>query len=73
MAHLNREMGHQRSGKLPDEGERIEVADWLRAHGGVITAAPSADQLMAATTAPYRVASMPWPMTMQSKRSCPPR
>lgn len=36
------------SGNLLYEGERIEVADWLRAHGWIVTAAPSAEELMAA-------------------------
>jgi methyltransferase (TIGR00027 family) len=36
------------SGNLLYEEERTEVADWLRAHGWVVTAAPSAHELMAA-------------------------
>jgi methyltransferase (TIGR00027 family) len=36
------------SGNLLYEGERIEVADWLRAHAWIVTAAPSAHELMAA-------------------------
>jgi methyltransferase (TIGR00027 family) len=35
------------SGNLLYEGERTEVADWLRAHGWIVTAAPSAEELMA--------------------------
>jgi len=36
------------SGNLLYEEERTEVADWLRTHGWVVTAATSADALMAA-------------------------
>jgi O-methyltransferase involved in polyketide biosynthesis len=37
------------SGNLLYEGERTEVVDWLRAHGWAVTAATSADDLMAAS------------------------
>ena len=38
------------SGDLLYEGERTEVADWLRAHGWAITAATGAEDLMAANS-----------------------
>jgi methyltransferase (TIGR00027 family) len=37
------------SGNLLYEGERTEVVDWLQAHGWTVTAATSADDLMAAS------------------------
>ena len=40
------------SGNLLYEEERTEVADWLRAHGWIVTAAPSAHELMAANNRP---------------------
>ena len=40
------------SGNLLYDEERTEVPDWLRAHGWAVTAATSADELMAANNRP---------------------
>jgi methyltransferase (TIGR00027 family) len=40
------------SGNLLYEGDRIEVADWLQAHGWVVTTATGAVELMAANNRP---------------------
>ena len=53
------------SGNLLYEGERTEVVDWLRTHGWSVTAATSADDLMAASNR-----AIPAGPTPQSRKAC---
>ena len=53
------------SGNLLYDGERTEVVDWLHAHGWTVTAATSADDLLAPATGPRRPGSTP-----PSRKAC---